>query len=62
MTYRVSCTMIYNGYIEVEADSEEEALKKGKKRCAIDEKAAPKTLCGKDFELVEAKVDFVEKP
>ena len=51
MKYVVNCTQIYNGQVEVEADSEEEALQKGQEM-----------VCEElvDFQFGEATADFVE--
>lgn len=51
MKYVVNCTQIYNGQVEVEADSEEEALEKGQDM--IREGLV-------DFQFGEATADFVE--
>ena len=59
--FGVTCTMIYNGYIEVEAETEEEALEKAQK------KLSSKTDCALfpsqigDFDFGECTADYADE-
>ena len=54
MKYNVSCTMIYNGNMCIEANSNEEAVNKAQQMLIDDYNAC-------DWEFGEATADYAEK-
>ena len=52
MKYGVTCTRIYNGYVEVEADSEEEAF-------AMADRLISENKV--DFQYGETTADYIEE-